>query len=491
MSERVFQTGHGRVFLQVSGANPNSSMVYQGMARLGSFAKAEGEVSRVQIPSRLAYDRFEDIDVVSGESSLPTTSMIARFGLTNPILSAVCPMHIQAHYGKCGNPQDQNGGWEKILAYEKARFTNRSGDEQTALDEAGRATILLTGDITARMLWEIDQMALAETCAAQIDKEVVDVTIDDYISCGECGYESEGENRIFAVTVGYTTGSPGLPAELIVSLDGGLTCEQYDIDTLAADEDPSAVALVGGVNVVVPSADSLSLHYVDLDDLDTWQEVAAGFIAGGGPNDIHSHSSTQSWLVGNSGIIYSMANPADGVTVIHNAVLTAQNLIAVHGSDSRNIVAVGAAGVILFSSNGGATWAAITSPTVQIINTIWMRTRFYWMIGDAGGRMYFTTDGGVTWTEKVFGLSGQGEVHGIAFSHHPDSPFGFMTATDGAMGYVFRSLDGGSTWYQLPDTAAATPANIHLNAIDAGISGNFCVAGGLRAGTDGILMIGS
>jgi hypothetical protein len=400
-------------------------------------------------------------------------------------------MHLQAHYGKCGDPQDQNGGWEKILAYEKAKFTNRSGDEQTALDEAGRATILLTGDITARRLWEIDQMSLAESCGSQIDKEVVDVVIADYISCGECGYESAGENRLFAVTVGYTTGSPGLPSELIVSLDGGTTCDQYDIDTLAADEDPSAVALVGGVNIVVPSADSLSVHYANLADLDTWVEVATGFVAGGGPNDIFTYSSTQSWLAGNGGIIYSMANPADGVSVIHNATLTAQNLNAIHGSDSRNIVAVGAAGVILYSANGGTTWAAITSPTVQVINTVWMRTSYYWMIGDAGGRVYYTTDGGVTWTEKVFDMSGQGQVYGIAFAHHPDSPFGFLTATDGSNGYVFRSLDGGSTWYQLPDTNAATPVNIRLNAIDAGISGNFCVAGGLRAGTDGMLMIGS
>ena len=334
-------------------------------------------------------------------------------------------------------------------------------------------------------------MSLAESCGSQIDREVVDVVIADYISCGECGYESAGENRIFAVTVGFTAGSPGLPSELIVSLDGGTSCDQYDIDTLAADEDPSAVALVGGVNVVVPSADSLSIHYANLADLDTWVEVPTGVVAGGGPNDIFTYSSTQSWLAGNGGIIYSMANPADGVSVVHNATLTAQDLSAIHGSDSRNIVAVGAAGVILFSANGGATWAAITSPTVQVINTIWMRTPYYWMIGDAGGRMYYTTDGGVTWTEKVFAMSGDGEVHGIAFAHHPDSPFGFMTATDGSNGYVFRTLDGGSTWYQLPDTAAATPVNLHLNAIDAGISGNFCVAGGLREGTDGILMIGS
>jgi len=494
MSERIFQTGHGRVFLQEKGANPHHAIEYQGLARLSGFSIAEGEPSRVQIPSRLAYDQFENVDEVAGESSLPTTSMIARFGLDNPILRLKCPMQIQVHYGKCEDPEDFTRGWEKILAYDKARFTNRSSDEQTALDEAGRATILLTGDITARSFWEIDRLSLEDaedSGAADITREVVAGIIADYFSCGECGYESDGENRLFHVTKSSGAGSPGLPAELHRSLDGGTSWEDYDIDTLGEDEQPSDLAKVGS-NIVVVSNDSCSMHLADLDDLDAWTEVTTGFSAGNGPNAIWSRSSTQTWIVGDGGYIYFTSNPSQGVSVQSAGAATVQNLLDIHGIDSKHLVAVGATGAIVVTSNGGETWSDLSSdsPTVNDINVVWMRTEYVWLIGTSGGRLYYTKDGGSNWTEITFSLSGQGEVHGISFAGYEDSPFGFMTATDGSKGYIFRTLAGGESWYQLPDTETTTPDNDRLNFVAAGPSGNFVFAGGLKDTDDGIVIVG-
>jgi len=121
-----------------------------------------------------------------------------------------------------------------------------------------------------------------------------------------------------------------------------------------------------------------------------------------------------------------------------------------------------------------------------------MRTPYNILAGSDGGRLYYTLDGGATWAEKVFPLSGQGDVNSFSFADHQDSPFGYMSATNGSKGFIFRTLDGGSTWYQLPDTAGSTPDNDALNAVSAGPSGNFVVAGGLGAdASDGIILVAS
>ncbi len=491
MSE-LFQTGHGRVFLQLFGANPQNEMEYQGLARLSGFSKSEGDVTRVQGPSDLAYDEFEDLDEVRGEGSLPTTSMIARFGLVNPILTANCPFHVQVHYGKCEDPQDQNTGWTKILGYQRARFTQRAGDEQSALSESDRAPILLTGDITARRMWSINQIALSEKADAEAVVEVIDVFIGDFISCGDCGYQSGGEERMYAITTGFTTGSPGLPAELLVAEDGGATWAQYDITTLGADENPSAGAKVGQQIVVVSNV-SNSMHIAEMSDYSTWAEVGTGFEVTGEPNAIFSIGASRTWIVGDLGYVYFTNTPDDGVSVQDAGVATNEHLMCIHGADIFNLIAGGAAGALIVTSDGGKNWyAATSSPTVQTINAVWMRSPYVWIVLDNGGRMYYTKDAGTSWTEKLYPLSGDGVMYDISFSREPGSPYGVLTATDGSNGFIFRTIDGGNSWYQLPDVAAATPTNVRLNSIAAGLTGNVLIAGGLKAaGADGIVIIGS
>jgi len=488
MGEIIYQNGHGRAFLQLA-ESPGTAMVYQGLSAVGPFTQTTGEGSTIQGPSRRQYDEFEDVADVKGETSRPTSSMIARFGLVNPILTAKCPFHLQVHFGMCDDPQDYTAGWEKILAMTKCKFTSRSSDVNlVALDQTERSAINLTGDLTAQKLWEIDQLSIAEAADTFISKEVLGVLISDYASCGDCGYTSDGEQRIFVITKGFTTGSPGLPSELCISTDSGTNWDEYDIDSLAADEDPTAVLHIGS-NIVVLSADSLSMHIAALTTPGTWSEVTTGFVAGGGPNAGYSVNSAQTWFVGNGGYIYFTSNPANGVTTQRTA---GEDLNSIHGVDSRNIVAVGDNGEIVYTTNGGSTWSSVTGPTVANINCVWMRTKYQWIIGTSNGRIYYTIDGGVNWTEKNFPLTGAGEVFDIAFSDFTDSPFGALVATDATgKGFIFRTLDCGSEWYALPDISATTPANTGLKHISAGISGNMYVAGGVKTDDDGIVLVAS
>jgi len=492
MSSPAYQTGHGRVYLQRSGAGPGNPLEYQGRARMGTFTVPKGDVTAVYAPSAKQYDRFDVVDEIRGEEGLPTTSIIARLSTDNPILTEHCSFHLQARYGKCGNPLDVEGGWELILGYEHATVTNISGEQQTAIQPEDRAVVLITGDVTARKLWEIQRLSLTEVAKTNITGEVVDIEVSDYISCGDCGYISDGEQRVFAVAKGSGAGSPGLSSELLISSDGGSTWSEYDIDTLAVAENPSAVTLIG-TTIVVVSQDSISMHLASLSTPGTWSEVTTGFVAGGAPNDISSVDSAHTWIVGQGGYIYFIENLADGVeTVQADGSAFSDNLTCVHALSENYLIAGGENGLLVRTTNGGSTWSEMTSPTVATINCVWMRDEYSWFVGTSNGRLYFTTDGGTTWTEKNFGsLTGKGEVFDLGFADSPDSPYGFMVISDASdNGYIFRTLDCGASWYQLPDYEGSTPSNHGLKCLSVGISGNFAITGGLATDdTDGIVVV--
>jgi len=489
--DKAYETGQGRTFAQWLGAAPNHAVEFQGLARMAGLSESLGDVTPVRAPSSAMYNKFDVIGYTRGEPGLPTTSMIARFAQVNRILTQSCKFDVHVHFGTCKNPTDFNSGWDKGFCYEQSVITNRSSDDMTSFDSS--EIITFTGDLTALKFWEYDHMTLAAKAAAYIETEIVDVLVSDYISCGDCGYESDGNKRIFALQ--KTTGaSPGVLNELIYSTDGGSTWEDEAVSTLSSSEDASAMA-VAGENLVVVSGSVASLSYANLSALGTWAEVTSGFVAGKFPNDIFSLSSTLTWLAAEDGYIYFTDDPTQAVVVQADGSASAADLLCIHACDSRNVIAGGEGGVLLVTSNGGTAWATSTSVPGGIgdITCVWMRTTHSWLIGDSTGTLWYTADAGTSWTQVTFPVTSPTMVTDIAFVDHPDSPFGFMTVKTATAGYLMRTLDGGRSWYELPDGAGAIPANGGLNSVSVGNDASFCVAGGVAAGasTDGVLIVGS
>jgi len=492
MPERNFQSGQGRVFLQSEGAGPGNSVEYLGCARLTGFSQSLGDVTPVYCPDPSAYDKFLVVDEVQGEGGLPTTSLVGRFGLRNPVFEEECPFGVQVHYGLCQNPTDFNGGWDVIIAFERARFTNRSSDDLAAMEEGDRTPITFTGDISARRMNQIDQLVLGAAAASQVMREVTGVAICDWLQCGECGVTSRGCDTIYAVSRSSGAGSPGLPGELHVSTDGGATWEDYDITTLATGEDPDDVACVGNW-VVVVSQDSGSMHLAPNTDFTDWQEVTTGFVDN--PLAIYALSPTQVWIVGDAGYVYFTDDVATGV-VVQDAGVAASGvqLNDVMAVDSLHIAAVGNSNTVIYSNNGGDIWAAQTGPIAAVnLNCIWMRSQHSWMVGAANGNLYYTLNEAGSWSAKAFPGSGAGEVRDIVFAIAEDSAFGYMAhSTATPAGRILRSLDGGFSWYVLPEGAGNIPANDYIGALAVCRDPNVVVGGGLADDAeDGIIVIGS
>lgn len=490
------KTSQTRLFTIEGRANPGNRPLYQYLARALGLSWAQGDITPIRVPDPTQYGKFVTVDRIKGQQGLPTVSIEAR--LTRDLSAMLdlvrkgCAFDVQIHAGACEDPRDFNGGWEKIYVLEGAEATSYDTAEFGALDADQEAVVNETVPLSGLDWFEIKRVVGAELAGSQIVQEVVDVVICDSRQCGECGISSNGCEKIFAVTMS-AGGSPGLPAEVLYSSDGGNSFGETNVSTLAANEDPSAL-ICSGIYLVVVSAESNSLHYAEIAEIllgtESWTEVTNGFVALKTPNAAFSQGSAFNWFVGDGGYIYFSEDITSGVEVQSAGAQSTENLNAIHGSDEFNLVAVGDANVVLFTNDGGETWASVTGPSVgDDLTAVAVKSELVWLVGTAGGEMYYTEDGGANWSLKAFSGSGSGVVKDIKFAN---GTVGYMSHTTAAgVGRLFRTIDGGFSWYVLPEQAGLSiPDNDGLNRIAACSENlNLAFAGGLGANaTDGILV---
>ncbi len=467
------RTPFSRVFTIEDRAGPANVPDYQSVARSMSPSQSFGDVTPIRQPDPNQYGKFLVVDTIRGELGLPTLSIQGRYQFTISeflrLARKACPLDVQIHMGKCQNPSDFNTGWDKILVFEGANITDWNPDELGALEQGEDAVVNEEIPMTGLDMYELKTLLFSELAAAQVNGEVVAVAICDSVQCGVCGISSDGCDKVFAITI-TQVGSPGLPAELVFSADGGTTISETNIDTLALTEDPSDMACVG-VNIVVVSNDSCSLHYAPTADVLTftelWTEVATGFVcAAGAPNAIFSIGPRDTWIVGDGGHVYFSADPTASVTVQNAGVATSENLNDVHAVDDQNVVAVGANNAVIYTTDGGDSWTSVTGPNPAVVlNTVAMRTELEWFIGDAGGQLWYTRDRGATWTEKTFPGCGAGVIRDIQF---PTPTVGYLAhSTAVPAGRILRTIDGGNSWYVLPEGTSTIPGNDYVASIAA------------------------
>lgn len=497
MTRRV-RTPFSRVFTIEDRAGPANVPLYQGTARALGPSWDFGDRTPVREPDPNRYGAFVIVDAIKGEKGLPTLSIEARYKFTISEFLRIgrkgCPLDIQIHFGECQDPRDFNLGWDKVLVLENADISTWSANELGALDQGEDAVVNEQIDTNAFDMYELKQILFSELAATEVAGNIIDVVICDSVQCGVCGIPSTGCQTFFAITEGQV-GSPGLPAEIIYSEDGGTTIGETNVSTLGISEDPTAMACVG-TRLVVVSNDSCSLHYATIADIldatETWVENATGFVCPNGePNAIFSLGLTLTWIVGDGGYVYFTEDVTNQVTVQDAGIATTEDLNAIHGVDEDNLVAVGASNAVVVTTDG-ENWASVTGPNPgTALNAIWMKTNLEWFVGDAGGQLWYTRDAGVSWTEKTFPGSGTGVVRDIVFA---TPTVGYMSHdTTTPAGRILRTIDGGNSWYVLPEGTTTLPANDQINAIAvSGECPNDLFAGGLADNaTDGFLVKGA
>jgi len=494
------KTAHSRVFMIEGRARGDHQPTYESCLRMTGVSQSFGDIERIENPDPYEYGKFIEIGEVRGAIERATTSLEGRYAISliSDLLRLAtkgCAVDVQAHFGACTDPSDFNT-FEKVLILESAYLTSYDTEDLGALASGDNAAVNETAEISAKLIYEAVPMTYGEKAGTIITNELIDAALCDSASCGDCQDESDGCQRIYAISL-QAGGSPSTPPDVVFTPDGGTTWYAHDIDTLGAAEDPSGIDCFGDY-VVVVSADTGTLHYAlksEFEDLvdPTFTEVATGFAVGAGePQAIFVIGNT-AFIVGNDGYIYKSTDITAGVTQLDAGTVTTSTLNDVHGISEEMIVAVGDNGDVVYTENG-STFSRTTTDPVGVgvsLNCVFVKSKTEWWVGSSAGRLYYTLDGGDSWNEKAFPGSGSGVVYDIEFAS--DSVAFLSHATSTPAGRILRSFNGGYSWKLSPERSGATiPANDRINVlVPCKNNVNFVAGFGLADnGSDGYAVVG-
>lgn len=160
-----------------------------------------------------------------------------------------------------------------------------------------------------------------------------------------------------------------------------------------------------------------------------------------------------------------------------------QNLYGVASSNADVWVAVGDAGTILRSSDGGITWAIITSPVADALRSVALRGSLGIAVG-ISGRVVRSTNSGLSWVEVPRPTTRN--LYSISMSD-------FIIVATGHEGTILVSPDNGLTW--TPHTAGTASALFGVSAFGnnaVGVGGAGAVVMSVNGGSGwGLTIIGT
>lgn len=462
--QKVFDTlNSGALWIQPGG--PNTRPVYLGCHDLGDLAAPGGKITLVQ-----CFNGKGGWDTVGFTRSAPepvTFSLGTYLGKTADFIETLsCPATLFVHLRDCGKP-DVFSNYVRTLIVDLANIATRTyaglvdkGEDKTAMitaDAEALPPIVRGFALTARRQSIIETAGLA------------DIAVCDNGRCaGPCGGAINAGDVAFVAGLALNS-SPANKAEAWFTADGGTwTAGAAEPFAGGVDLGNAGCYPVGRSSLrrLVTQGETVGgtpmrVAYSD-DDGATWTVVTVGAVTGQFAADagaLFVLDTYNIWLVTSGGYVYYSGDGGLTWTAQESGVIAAGTYHAVDFADTDTGYAVGAANVVIKTIDGGQTWSAVTGPAIGIaLTTVDVRDADHAWVGTAGGELWYTNDGGVTWTRRDFAGSGVGEVADVAFV---DDNVAFMLHNTAApLGGVFQTINGGYSW-----EAVSTPPNAGLSAL--------------------------
>ncbi len=484
-----------RLWTVEDGVRVDRAPVFQAISVLGDPSHNFGDQDPIEVPDPNIFNRHIKIGSVPGTVERATFSIDARYALDLSdwvrLARRQCRIDAFALIGACKSPQDFTEGWEKVMFFNDGDISSHSIENFGALGSDDQSATNENLELSAEDYYEYGQEGFSRLATALDNQEITSVDVCDNESCGDCGDSSDGCQRVIASMAG-TGATPGTLPQVLYSGDNGETFAADDITTLFSSETITDGECIGA-NWVGISNQSNSIHFTNVDKLffgtNTWTEMNTGFVAGGEPNHMDSVDASHTWIVGDGGFIYFTQNPVLSVTVQDAGIATTQSLQWVSAFSTKFVLAVGALNAVVFTDNGGDSWASVTGPEVGILLSVChMWSADVWMVGTTTGKLYFTINRGNTWTEKGLPVTVT-DIDAIKFVDEGEGYLAVQVGTGNAQ--ILRTITGGYEWTVLPDDLSGSDIEGADRLNDLAVCGtgsNQVFAGGLDDdGTTGIL----
>ncbi|MCX5800900.1 MAG: YCF48-related protein [Candidatus Eisenbacteria bacterium] len=168
-------------------------------------------------------------------------------------------------------------------------------------------------------------------------------------------------------------------------------------------------------------------------------------------HDVCFVNASNGWAVGDSGKI--LRSTDGGLSWSPRTSNTTKNLSAVYFLDITHGWVVGGnlAGegqVILRSTNGGVTWQSSSTVSTSCLRDVFFFTSEIGLCVGDDGLVLRSTNGGISWES----MGSVGSLSLRALTAWSSTDYWAVGYEYGAVGYVFRSADGGLTWYLFEET---------------------------------------
>lgn len=510
-TDEIITHQHSRIFRQPGGAGADHPLKYAGVSDqylsiTGVNRAINGGFKRLNVPDPYRRKGYKQVGttVDAPDYSTMTLEVLEKHGgIPFSISDLTCPNTFYVSVGTCKDPSNFVAGWTdhvKVLSNAQATDAVDMGD-LTGWDSDEQVTASIEYAVGA--IYAVGKLNFGEKAGPEIGREVVDVVYGGGVECGNCGPEDNGAKKIYALAKSSGGGSPGLPAEIVYSLDGGSTWAEATITGIGATADPIAIDIAGDKLIVLVSSEG-AYYYATISSTTgapgAFTKVTSGFVGAGAPNDIYVLDSSNIFICGEGGYLYKLADVGAAVTVISAATVTSNDLVRITGDKNDTIVAVGVAGTIVKSSNRGATFA--TTTTAPAVGTLILQavavvnSQRFW-VGSSQGYLYYTVNGGETWVESSFSGNQSGQIYDILAVTDEVLYLSHSTTTPTAR--IFATWNGGVNWTNTAPRIENMPTYNRANRLAAPQLGeqgltiavnNLAVAGLSGGGTDGILLLG-
>jgi photosystem II stability/assembly factor-like uncharacterized protein len=486
----VYAANDGTSWVLVGG--PGTVPRLLACQRIGDPSQPQGDVSQTYVPRLDTHDEYQVANESQGPVGRVTFNVEAKVrGVGDWMSRTRCPLDFYVMMKKCGDRRVFSD-YDRGEAFLFSLKTDQAASNLTSFDADDDA--MRTYGYSAREWVSFFKLQMTRQATIEADDIAGGIAAVGPGSCqGDCGAYAEPCDHLF---LGCSrTGA--VSANVLESTNGGVTWAATAADPFAVSEDIKGlvafaqdadtyriIAGRGTTDAAAPAEIAWSDDYGA-----TWTLVNVGttnaeFITWG--NAIAAIDKYHIWAGTEMGNLFFSED--GGATWADLNCPATVDIYAIHPLDENYVLVAGENNLILWSTDGGEHFAAITGPAARAADEAtccWAFDRKRWMVGYLTGHLHYTNDGGDTWAEITLPTGG-GTINRVNDLSFVDSHFGFAAGkvTIGAViyGCFWRTVNGGYDW-ELHLTEALTVGALGMASVHA-CDANKCIgAGDISAAT--------
>lgn len=475
---KALKSNQAALFLQPDGAN--TALVFLGCHNVGDIVQPLRSLTpvRCRTADGKGWTTVAELEAPPGNVTTSLDTLLgAQRDYIERLVTNYCPANLFVMHYACG-PINQINGYTRGEVLHLLRPTQRTFSSMVTSDEQQASKVAV--DIEAEELLDADEMKFGKLYTADIHA-LNDIWANSDATCNtDCDVAAAAGKTQYAVADSAVGPAKG---KAYKSVNSGETWAALAVDPGGAGLNLMGIKrIVTGTNTyrVLIAQEALggdqgTIYFSDDDGATYTTATLGGAAAGHGiikATGFYMPAGDFGFAAVKAGYIYKTIDSGATWVAKESAAIAAGDYSCIHFADKFYGIAGGAADVIAMTDDGGETWAAATATgAAAVINCCWRLDKYRAWVGTANGRLYYTTDAGVTWTRRQGWVGdGVGAVKDIWFLNEM---IGYMARnTAGPIGYILKTIDGGLNWKVMPYVT-----NIGLNRLSV-VSQNFVMACG-------------